>query len=1167
MSVTKIASGIKGGSAVCGLPDGSFVVASGQGLLTHHDATGAEIESLSLGWVVSGLAAHPTGSGVFAACAATGVWEVLFGGTPSARKLKSLKGARGLAVDVASASIHVVATRDGGTYGRIPITGTGKGRVVARGVGNARALARRMGDPSAWVLRVGGTTGAAPSESSLAGYDATSGAAGPVLPDLGLARDVAWVAPAGTQLALADSRGRILLVDTQRPGAAPVVIEDGLPRVWSVDLSATPGPGGGAALIAGIGDALVLVDLPPAPRVQLEMPAKPLYLSSWARVGVALTGALSLDDLIFRVEPPEGGLVSQSRDATFAHRPSVVLAASAVPGAYKLVVHDRATGDELLGEPFEITDAWDGVDGPPVSHVGTVGVDSPDPAWGGGDPFVPQNLGVTPALGTKNVAVVIVETNDSTALSAADQGALRTEWLNEVFDGVTRDGVVESSRGYWRDVSEGRLDLSNAGIVGPIRLADNWASYGTTINTMTGKTDGWEGFARAAIADLRAQNEAAAAAGNPPIVDLMTVDSIVLVVRSLPASGTNPGRFVWPSATRPGAYQLSFEVGRQRVSVPVPFGSVEISVPIMRTIQMFSMPHDWEPRESSGRVRGETVSHELGHNLGLPDEYARSAHPQWAKDRDLASTTAAGASWSLMSWEEEFPQTTVVEKMRLGWVDAPHVRNLSFATLGPVDETVTLHASDLGPPPAGRFSAVEVRIADGHNYYFEYRRELPSSTSDQDVPADRTVIGVDCRSGSEPTDRRNILRIKNDSDNDNGEFQSGDDYREQDSSDPGYPNDFRMSVVSTSADSAQVRIQYGDSKPDPQIRPWAPSTNWKSPDLRVTNARNAADSRYRDLPWEGHDNRIVATVRNPGLLNARSVRVDFFVKDFTLGSGAETPLGSDTHDVPTGATVEFTSSVAWVPPPLSAIPFLGIRPHYCVVARIAEYADPVDPSIREITRDNNEAQSNHTQLISVSASPSSREIGFVKVTNPLPAAADCRVQVRQTSEYARTYVEHAWVHLQPGEERDVMFLTESLIGDPLLGHEALERRERIYKEPNSVRLTGIADDHETCEGFVTGGAHVLVRSARATRWVKFARQGGHAFGRVEVVDDRSGAEGTVLVTVWPEGAPEKAIVREGRAVDGEVNVELGDVEDDWLAQGHYLGGFDVAPSDSEVFRR
>ncbi len=89
------------------------------------------------------------------------------------------------------------------------------------------------------------------------------------------------------------------------------------------------------------------------------------------------------------------------------------------------------------------------------------------------------------------------------------------------------------------------------------------------------------------------------------------------------------------------------------------------------------------------------------------------------------------------------------------------------------------------------------------------------------------------------------------------------------------------------------------------------------------------------------------------------------MKDFTLGGGAETALGSDTHDVVSGDEVKFTSSIPWIPFPVSAIPFLNIAQHYCVVARIAEYSDPGDPTIREITLDNNEAQSNHTQLISV----------------------------------------------------------------------------------------------------------------------------------------------------------------------------------------------------------
>jgi M6 family metalloprotease-like protein len=1148
MAVTKFVGGISRGTAVSALPDGTFVVASTGGTLTRYDAAGAVLDTASTGAAIGGLVAHPDGDGVLATVNRRGIYEVRFGPAPSTTLLRKLSGARGISFDAATGTALATSTT-GGRLLRMPLDATTKSSVLTSGVLVPAAVAARAGAAAGWVL-------SAATPAQVLHVDFATGAATPLPIGLGRARDLSWTDAAGTELAIADLDGTIVVVDVADPAAAPVTLATGLDRVWSIDLV----PGGGA-LVAGVGTTLCLVDLPVAPAVRLEMPLHPLYLSSWERIGVS--GA-DIDDLVFRVDPPIGGLVSASRDATFAARPSVLLAASAVPGTYKLVAHDRITGDELAAGAFDVTDVWTGTDGPPVSFVGEVGTDSPDPAWGGGDPFVPQNLSVTPVLGNRNVAVVLTETNDSTALSAAAQATLRTEWTNEVFDGVMRGGVLESSRRYWRDVSGNQMDLVNAGVVGPIRLANNWTDYGTNINATTGQTDGWEAFGRAVVADLRTQNEARAAAGQPPVVDLMTVDSIVLVVRSLPASGAmNPGRFVWPSATRPGGYQLTFEVARQTFSVSFPWGSIDVTVPIVRTIQMFTMPDDWETRESSGRVRGETVAHELGHNFGLPDEYARSKHAQWAKDRDLASTTAAGASWSMMSWEEQFPQPTVVEKMMLGWVQAGHVRNLSFATLGPVDEEVVLHASDLGAPPAGRHSVAEVRIADGRNYYFEYRREQPTTLKDQDVPADRTVIGTDCVSGDEPEDRRNILRIRDDSDVDRGEFQQGDDYEEKDTSSAAYPNDFKMDVVETGTDFARIHITYGDAKPDPQIQPWAPSTNWKSPDLRVTNARNLADSRFADIPWEGHDNRIVATVRNPGKIDATGVRVDFFVKDFTLGGGAETALGSDTHDVGSGDVIEFTSSVPWVPPPLSAIPFLSIAPHYCVVARIAEYTDPANPAIREITLDNNEAQSNHTQLISVSASPSTREMGVVKVTNPLPTAADCRVVVRQTSQFSRTYVEHAWVHLQPGAERNVMFMTESVIGDPALEPLVREYGERIYKETNSVRLTGIADDHETCHGFVTGGAHVLVRAARATRFVKFGEDGGLAFGRIEAVDDGSGVDGTVLVTLTSPDDPTKEVVHGGTVQDGDFRIELGRVRAKFLVQGHFTGGFDTAPCESD----
>ena len=98
---------------------------------------------------------------------------------------------------------------------------------------------------------------------------------------------------------------------------------------------------------------------------------------------------------------------------------------------------------------------------------------------------------------------------------------------------------------------------------------------------------------------------------------------------------------------------------------------------------------------------------------------------------------------------------------------------------------------------------MEIRIADKSNYYFEYRREQPTTFKDQDLPADRTVVGVHCRSGEEPSYRRNILRLPEDTDNDRSEFQLNDDYDESDTSDPQYPNNFKLTVLETAEEFAR----------------------------------------------------------------------------------------------------------------------------------------------------------------------------------------------------------------------------------------------------------------------------------------------------------------------------------------------------------------------------
>ena len=109
----------------------------------------------------------------------------------------------------------------------------------------------------------------------------------------------------------------------------------------------------------------------------------------------------------------------------------------------------------------------------------------------------------------------------------------------------------------------------------------------------------------------------------------------------------------------------------------------------------------------------------------------------------------------------------------------------------------------------------------------------------------------------------------------------------------------------------------------------APTTRWQSPDIEVRNERNKTDPAFFNTPWVGHDNTVVAKVTNQGSVDAPQVTVDFSVKDYTVTTIPEESIGSDTRDVPTGATVEF--SAPWNPPS---------EGHFCTVARIKLYQNP-----------------------------------------------------------------------------------------------------------------------------------------------------------------------------------------------------------------------------------
>ena len=810
------------------------------------------------------------------------------------------------------------------------------------------------------------------------------------------------------------------------------------------------------------------------------------FIGSYERVTVDLGGTgYSMEDLDFTF--PDGdaaGSVSLSRDDLSGPN-EVMLLAGHRPGPHTLVATHRPSGTVAATLDITVTDDWSSPDASPAHWCsGPVGTFRTGYTWGGG-PSTPQNVDVLPQSGTRNVAILMVDVSDTRYPTGSAYTTRREDWKNSTVGGT------DSARLFFEEVSYGDFSLALAGD-DPVlvNLDDDWA---TTFTTMDPPWPGnsfaptnAQAFAQACISDAADQTDAA---GNR-LIDFSEVSSLVLVVRS--EGGTTSDDFFWPQA-----WGGNFTI---------PGGSVNLAV--------LGMPDDWQEVRDS-RTRTETLAHELGHNIGYPDLYTNVA--SWNYSSDVQSRDVSNLD--LMSTEEQLPAMTIAQRMESGWVRPDWVRTFDFSSSTvPLDETVTLHAIENGAPPSGQLTGVEIRIADGWNYYFEYRRSQAGQIADQQLGSDAStgdgvVVGTDVGSldFSFPINRPQIIRLRPDAEGELSFFGPGEDYKESDASSMAVA-DFRLTVLSTSGDTAQVRVEYGtNGRPDLVIRPWPGGNDWQSPDIEVRNARSLADpAQWRNVPWEGNTNTVVATYRNRGPVTCRNVTVDFYVKDFTVSNPPEVWLGRDTRDVPPESvtpTVEFTTE--WLP---------GSQGHRCIVARTPLYLDTsVSPTLVELSDANNRAQSNYSRYISASASPARRVRSTVALHNPFPARALMYLVPQLTGSmaaYYRLYLEHQSLELDPGETRQVEVMVESLLGDPRYAEQLDDVAEKIFRTPANLSLVGYGVPPEApAHPVVLGGAQIRVDSAIGTQFEEVVVQPLEVVrGRVVTLATGKGVTGHVLVT-------------------------------------------------------
>ncbi|MBO1030501.1 hypothetical protein IPV09_04035 [Tessaracoccus sp. SD287] len=733
-------------------------------------------------------------------------------------------------------------------------------------------------------------------------------------------------------------------------------------------------------------------------QVHLELPDGPLWPGAWVDVPIdtGVTGYTRADlDITVQGAPLVEISTHPAVDAD-PTRPTIRLLAGALTGATDVVASDATSGEELGRATLTVDfDAGPLVDGPPLW------LDNPtDP------PLLMKFLSSVPGtddagqlrprdaagnvLADWRVVMVLVDTNDAlwpttvTATTPAPTVATaQTTWR----DWLTAANGVDT---FFTELSGGRMGMTlvSGGVLGPVNLGGTWGDWHVM------KDGNW------APKDEVLDRVVGALQGTPN-VNWTAVDAVFMVMRSA------GGNFVWPRAS----------IGRtQNVTVKNPAGK-DTSVKLAKV----TMPHNHTTVPTLGFTHVELSSHELGHTLGLDDIYM-SGWPAAMAARDLGQR-------ELMGNQQGLPHLCARHKTLLGFLDPGHVRSFTvgFAETNILVDLVPVAS---GPPPAGRFSAIEVRIAPRLSWYFELRQSVPARIGDTTTfPAGGEIIGYDAISYERPAiiadTRRPIILLLDDGDGQGPLLATGEDYESLDAANQNNIQRFMLEVVSITAGVARVRINIGRvDQPDPVLLNNAGElSDHKSPDIEIRHAVSDVDPTWLNKPLVGEPNRVVAKVHNEGGLAAPNVSVRFQVLPFNTddkNSERWTPLpgpGLDprvTHDVPAGATVEF--QVDWQPPE---------DRHYCVQARIDRYVRVPGAAADEPDVDNNLAQSNYFEIFSKPKSPATREVSLIEVHNPFHHPIDAQVEVSQDSTKYRSYVDHRWLHLMAGQTRMVRLEVES----------------------------------------------------------------------------------------------------------------------------------------------